>query len=368
MRHVSSYLNWYINVPRLRLDLRSSGLMHFNHNLNLGPVDLSANYAFGNPRTTRLLAARYEVKPANVFLSSEGASGQNARIIRYLAEHDDRNEAIVEYPTYEPLLRQVQEYFPRVTRLRRQEKEAYRLDSDVLREIVTRRTGLVVLTNPHAPSGAVATKREMVEIMEVAREHDLPILCDEIYAEFNRKMVSTAFSVDPDHGIVTTSFTKAYGLGGLKLGVTLASEKLVLGLYNDVLNTVGNSPNTVQVIASDLLENGRRALDKHQQSWNKMRKETEEWLDEENLRYFPNKIGVTYWVDLAIADTYKWTSDLTIPRYQLATVPGAFFLFENGCELAKSNKVRIGLGNLNPDNPELAEALAALKQAIDLPK
>ncbi len=99
-----------------------------------------------------------------------------------------------------------------------------------------------------------------------------------------------------------------------------------------------------------------------------MRKETEEWLDEENLRYFPNKIGVTYWVDLAIADTYKWTSDLTIPRYQLATVPGAFFLFENGCELAKSNKVRIGLGNLNPDNPELAEALAALKQAIDLPK
>ena len=365
MRHASSYLDWYINVPRLRFDLRSSGLMHFNYNLNLGPVDLSANYAFGNPRTTRLLATRYKVNPANVFLSSEGASGQNARIIRYLAEHDDdRTEAIVEYPTYEPLLRQVQEYFPTVTRLRRQEKEAYRLDPTVLRKSVTRRTGLVVLTNPHAPSGAITRKQEMVEIMEVAREHDLPVLCDEIYAEFNREMISTAFSVDPDHGIVTTSFTKAYGLGGLKLGTTLATEKLVLGLYNDVLNTVGNSSNTLQVIAADLLANGRHALDMHKQRWAKMRIETEEWLDEENLQYFPNKIGVTYWVDLAIADTYKWTSELTIPRYQLATVPGAFFLFGNNRELTKSTKARIGLGTLNPENPELTMALDALKQAI----
>ncbi len=343
--------------------------MHFNYSLNLGSVDLSANYAFGNPRTTKLLAARYKVKPANVFLSSEGASGQNARIIRYLAELDNkRNEAIVEYPTYEPLLRQVQEYFPRVTRLGRQEKEAYRFDADTLRAIVSRRTGLVVLTNPHAPSGAVASKREMAEIMEVAREHDLPVLCDEIYAEFDRKTVSTAFSADPVHGIVTTSFTKAYGLGGLKLGTALANEKLILGLYNDVLNTVGNSPNMVQVIASELLENGRQALDNHRQSWAKMRKETEEWLEAEHLRYFPNKIGVTYWVDLPIVDTYKWTNALTIPRYQLATVPGAFFLFENGCELATSNKVRVGLGGLNPDNPNLGEALAILKQAIDYSK
>lgn len=365
MRHSSAYLDWYINLPKLRFDLRSSGLMHFTYSLNLGKVDLSTNYALGNPRTTELLAGRYKVKPENIFLSSEGASGQNARIIRYVAElNRGRTEAIVEYPTYEPLLRQVQEHFSRVTRLGRHEKEGYRLDPEAIREIVSRRTGLIVLTNPHAPSGAVWSKQEISEVMEVAREHDLPVLCDEIYAEFDRKVVPTVFSADPDYGIVTTSFTKAYGLGGLKLGTALANEKLVRGLYNDVLNTVGNSPNIVQLIASELLENGRQTMEKHKQKWVQMKKETEEWLEQENLEYFPNKFGVTYWVDLPIEDTFKWTSKVTIPRYQLATVPGAFFLFSGGYELARSNKVRVGLGCLNPDSSKLDEALTIIKQAI----
>lgn len=364
MRH-SSYLDWYIHVPRVEYDFRSSGVTRFRYNLMLGEVDLSINYVHGNPEASKVLARRYHVQPENVFISSEGASGQNTRIIRYIAERNERkNEAIIEYPTYEPILRKVQERFPRVKRLERKQKEAYGLDTDALLKKVSEKTALLVLTNPHAPSGAISSKRELEEIMTIAHEHGFYVLCDEIYAEFNRDAVPTVFSINPDIGIVTTSFTKAYGLGGLKLGIALAKKDLVDGFYVDVLNTIGNSPNIVQLIAVKLLTKDSKNLEKHKQRWIDLKKITEEWLREKGLEYFPNKTGITFWVDLPIEDTYKWINEHAIPHDSLAAVPGTFFLFKRGYKLIKSNKIRLGLGNINPDKPKLAEAFDALRRAL----
>ena len=105
MKHQSLYLEWYVKVPKVKYDLRSSGVGAFKYPVNLGEVDLSVNHARGNPKTAELLAKRYRVAAENLFLSTEGASGQNARIIRVLSEKNPgKKEAVVEYPTYEPLL------------------------------------------------------------------------------------------------------------------------------------------------------------------------------------------------------------------------------------------------------------------------
>ncbi|MGD0028060.1 MAG: pyridoxal phosphate-dependent aminotransferase [Candidatus Bathyarchaeia archaeon] len=365
MKHYSAYLDWYGQVEKAKYDFRSSGLTHFIYKLNLGDVDLSVNYTCGNPETAKLLAKRYEVKPENVFISSEGASGQNARTIRVLAERNvKKKEAIVEYPTYEPLLRQVQEHFLKVKRLERRPEESYGLDADLLRKTASRETGLLVLTNPHAPSGATSGRDELKAICDVADEYDFFVICDEIYAEFDRNSVPTVFSVAPKHGIVTTSFTKAYGLGGLKLGTALASEDIVKELYSDVLNTVGNSSNLVQLVAAELLDRCREKMEEHKQKWVRLKRQTEELLKHKGLEYFPNRVSVTYWVDLPITDTNKWINDYALPKYGLAPVPGAFFLFKNGYELAKSKMIRIGLGNINPDGPNLTMAFDALEKAI----
>jgi len=365
MRHPSFYLDWYVHVPRLKYDFRSSGIIYFRHSMNLGDVDFSINYEKGNPEALRQTANWYDVKPENVFISSEGASGQNARIIRYLAERNPKKkEAIVESPTYEPLLRTTQEHFPIVKRLDRREKDAYRLDAERLEKMATKNTGLLVLTNPHAPSGAVSDRGELREIMEVAHNHGFFVLCDEIYAEFDRKTVPTLFSVDPEMSIVTTSFTKAYGLGGLKLGIGLAGESLVDELYTDVLNTVGNSPNVLQIVVAELLGKAKKTLQEHKHKWARLKKITEDWLAEARLHYFPNKVSATYWVRLPIADTHKWINEQTIPKHSLAAVPGTFFLFGNGYELAKSNMIRLGLGAINPEGPMLSESLSALEATL----
>jgi hypothetical protein len=366
MKHTSAYLDWYNHINGARYDFRSSGLAYFRYRLDLGEVDLSLNYSRGNPETAKLLARRYDVEPECVFISSEGASGQNARIIRHIAERQTtKNEAVVEYPTYEPLLRQVQEHFLKVNRLERKPEEGYRLDSDELRRQVTRRTGLLVLTNPHAPSGAVSSQTELKEICEVANEFEFFVLCDEIYAEFDRKAVPKLFSANPERGIVTTSFTKAYGLGGLKLGTALANKELVNELYRDVLNTVGNTPNVVQLIAAELLTGGVNCMERHKEKWARVKEEAEAWLKRLELRYYPNRVSVTYWVELPMEDTFEWVNDFAIPNYGLAPVPGTFFMFKNGYELSKSNMIRLGLGNVNPDSPNLYKAFEALKKAID---
>ncbi len=100
--------------------------------------------------------------------------------------------------------------------------------------------------------------------MEVASEYGFYVLCDEIYAEFDREIVPSLFTVNSHYGIVTTSFTKAYGLGGLKLGVALARNDLVDEFYEDVLNTVGNSPNIAQHIANEILKD-KEKLETHKQ-------------------------------------------------------------------------------------------------------
>lgn len=366
MRH-SLYLDWYIHVPpTVRYDFRSSGISHFRYNLVLGEVDLSVNYAHGNPEASELLARRYHVQPENIFVSSEGASGQNTRMIKCIAERNKgKRQAIVEYPTYEPLLRKVQEVFPRVERLERRENETYRLNPDDLLKKVSEETALLVITNPHAPSGAISGRRELEEIMAIAHENEFYVLCDEIYAEFDRKAIPTIFSVDSELGIVTTSLTKAYGLGGIKLGIALAKKELVAELYTDVVNTVGNSPNIVQLIAIDLLANRSRDLEEHKKKWIDLKDMTEEWLREKGLEYFPNKVGITYWITLSMEDTYRWINEHTMPNYSLATVPGAFFLFKKDYKLAKSNKMRLGLGNITPDKQKLMEALEVLEKALE---
>jgi len=365
MKHPSFYLDWYNNVPEVKYDFRSSGVNNFTYNLTFGEVNLRLNYAYGNLETRKLLAHKYNVDTENVFISTEGASGQNLRIIRCLAEKNKKkNEAIVEYPTYEPLLRQVQEYFSRIKRFERKENEAFRLDADTLRKIVSEKTGLLVLTNSHAPSGAISGKSELREIMQVAWEYGFFVLCDEIYGEFNREAVPTLFSVDKELGIVTTSFSKAYGLGGLKLGIALAEKSLVNEFYKDLVSTVGNSSNIVEIIAMELLTKGKEKLEQHKQKWINLKREVEERLGEKGFEYFPSKAGITFWVKLPLQDTYRWVNEKAIPKHSFVAVPGAFFLFKNDYAISESNRIRLGLGRINLEKPCLEEAFEAMEKAL----
>jgi hypothetical protein len=128
---------------------------------------------------------------------------------------------------------------------------------------------------------------------------------------------------------------------------------------------VGNSPNIVQLLATELVTKGSERLERHKQRWTALKEQTEEWLDARGFEYFPNKSGVTYWIKLPIKDTFEWINKHAIPDCSLALVPGTFFLFEEDCRLTTSNRIRLGLGSVDPNQPNLTEALRVFEEAVE---
>ncbi|MEL6183319.1 MAG: aminotransferase class I/II-fold pyridoxal phosphate-dependent enzyme [Myxococcota bacterium] len=61
------------------------------------------------------------------------------------------------------------------------EHPEFALDEAQLRALITERTRLIVLNTPHNPTGKVFTRREMETLAEVAQEHDLRVITDEVY-------------------------------------------------------------------------------------------------------------------------------------------------------------------------------------------
>lgn len=361
----SEYLKWIVQYPRLKYDLRSSGILNFEWAINFEKFNLSETFSRGNPEARRIVAKRYGVLPENAFISSEGASGVNTRIIKCLASMKGKRQAVVEYPVYEPLLRQTESFFSDIRRVRRKEKNAHQILQSDLKRVVSDKTAVLVITNPHAPTGATSSKSELEEIMELASKHEFYVLCDEVYAEFDRSNNLTLFSIDPQWGITTTSLTKAYGLGGLKVGIALASKKLVEQFYRNVLNTIGCGSNLVEAALTDLLTKGKDAMERHKEKWTEIRRRTEKWLKTiDGISFVSNKCGVTFWLEIErIRDTYRWTNEYTIPKMSLSTVPGAFFLYEDGYRIVKSNRLRLGVGNVNASN--LDEALSIFENAVN---
>ena len=81
---------------------------------------------------------------------------------------------------------------------------------------ITPRTKIIAIANPNSPSGSVATRVQLLEI--AARAPHVLILIDEAYFHFHGETVIDLIGTVPNL-IVARTFSKAYGLAGLRLGL-----------------------------------------------------------------------------------------------------------------------------------------------------
>lgn len=103
-----------------------------------------------------------------------------------------------------------------------------RFDLDAIRAMIEPgKTRLLSLCNPHNPLGMVWNERELRELAELALEHDLWILSDEVWGDIvhpPHRLVSVA-SLGPEIAARTftvTGFSKNFALAGLRLGVLVS--------------------------------------------------------------------------------------------------------------------------------------------------
>ncbi len=226
------YMEWAKREPgKASINLCRSGLDDLSIkdlDLDLGELEIRGEHSHGYAPLLEALASRFEVKVENV-LPTLGASHGIFYVCAALLARGDA--VLVEKPAYEPLRAVPEALEAEVRRIERRFDNRYQVDLEELKSALTARTKLIVLTNPHNPSGVLLEPANLRGILALAAEKGVWVFIDEIYMGFQEgKKGLSAFSLAP-HVISASSLTKVFGLGGLRCGWLLAPEELVRRMH-----------------------------------------------------------------------------------------------------------------------------------------
>ena len=121
------------------------------------------------------------------------------------------------------------------------EENDYVPDLDELRRLITPRTKLLILNSPHNPTGGLLSPDAIHEIAKIAREHDLWVLSDEIYAEITYEGEHRSIVAEEgmaERTILLDGFSKTFAMTGWRLGYGAFPKPLVDPVAKLVTNSV----------------------------------------------------------------------------------------------------------------------------------
>jgi len=141
-----------------------------------------------------------------------------------------------------------------------------KLDLDDLKRRITPRTRLLMVSNPHNPSGRVFTREELEGIGQIAKDNNLLIFSDELYEDmiFEGKHVSIA-SLDADLFERTLSafgFSKAFGIAGFRIAYIVCHGKHMQELKKRLHGMIVHADTLAQAAAKTALTNGAPWLER----------------------------------------------------------------------------------------------------------
>lgn len=116
----------------------------------------------------------------------------------------------------------------------------YKLTPKLIKENIDMETKLIILIDPLNPLGTAYTEEEIKEIAEIARENDIYVLHDITYKDFARKHTLIA-KYAPEHTITIYSFSKIFGMAGLRIGSVIAPPNLIQTMRASVINDLGTN-------------------------------------------------------------------------------------------------------------------------------
>ncbi|MFL5679934.1 MAG: pyridoxal phosphate-dependent aminotransferase [Chloroflexota bacterium] len=196
----------------------------------------------------------FDVTPDRVFVT---VGGKGVMVYAILALIDPGDEVIVPdpgYPIYESLTRFVGGT-PVAIPIRMENE--FRLDVEELASLITKKTRLIVINSPANPTGGVLTRSDIERIAELAVEHDLLVLADEIYGRIlydGMEHVSIASLPGmAERTIVLDGFSKTYAMTGWRLGYAIVPPTLVEAYATLIINTISCAPTFVQIGALEAL-------------------------------------------------------------------------------------------------------------------
>jgi len=121
------------------------------------------------------------------------------------------------------------------------EENEFRMNPADIEEKITKKTKLIVVNSPQNPTGSVMTKSELDDIAELAEEHDLFVVSDEIYSKMTYDTVHyspTARDEAKERTVLLDGFSKYYAMTGWRLGYMVVPNKMAERLQDFLVSAV----------------------------------------------------------------------------------------------------------------------------------
>lgn len=183
----------------------------------------------------------WQIDPGDVRLVSDVVQGIETLLLIYSPEGDG---IVVQTPIYPPFLqavggcrrRLVENPLVRTT-------SGWEMDLDRLRAVIDDGTRVLLLCNPHNPTGRSFTREELEGLAEVVLERDLLVIADEIHQDlvFRESYHIPFASLSPEiawRTVTFTSATKAFNIAGFGCAVVHIGNKNIRADFDDLPSRV----------------------------------------------------------------------------------------------------------------------------------
>ncbi len=231
----------------------------------------------------KYLNERYgsNVKPNEIVVTTGAKTAVFLAIATFIGHGD---EVIIHDPYY-PAYAEVTKLFggkPSYVPLRFDEEQGFRLDLKEIEKRVSDKTKMIVLNNPHNPTGAIFEKKEVEKLLEIARDHKLLVLVDEIYDNFvyEEGEFHSVLEIEPDwrnYILYVNGFSKTFSMTGWRLGYLVVSESIAEPIKRLATNVYSCAPSISQKAGVEAMTNPR--------SWEEAKKMVELFKRRRDVMY-----------------------------------------------------------------------------------
>ena len=197
---------------------------------------------------------------------------------------------------------------------------------DDLAEAVSDDTELLVVNSPSNPTGAVYSEAAFEGVRDLAVEHDITVISDEIYQQVTYGVDQpslAAFDGMEDRTVTINGFSKAYSMTGWRLGYLHAPESLISQAAKLHSHSVSCAVNFVQHAGVEAIQNTDDAVTEMRDAFRQRRDMLADLFAEHGVDV-PVGDGAFYMMLPVDDDDQSWCAG-AIEDAHVATVPGSAF-------------------------------------------
>lgn len=213
--------------------------------------------ASGLPQLKQAICAKLkeennlDYKPENIIVSN-GAKHSLYNIFQAIC--DPLDEVIIPVPYWVSYPDMVKMADANPVFVNCTEENEFKIEKEDLLKAITPKTKAIILNSPSNPTGAVYTRAELEEIAQIAIEHNIFVVADEIYEKLTyegEKHISIASLNEQikDLTIVVNGMSKGYAMTGWRIGYT-ASHATIAKAMGNMQSHATSNPNTIAQHAS----------------------------------------------------------------------------------------------------------------------